>query len=70
MIKQHTLQTLSAFDRIYDALRGQTDDNLDNIIDELEYLLYIAKDIHDREASITDGSDYEPPNYCKIPHRY
>ena len=70
MIHNYSLQTAAAFDRISDALRGKTDDNLSNLIEDLEFLLYRAKEIHDISTSISDGSDYEPVAYCDISKRY
>jgi hypothetical protein len=69
MIHQHTLQTAAAFDRIDDALIGKTDDDLSELIDDLELLLYKAKEIHDTIASQHDGSDYNPIPYCDLPKR-
>jgi hypothetical protein len=67
MIHSHSLQTSSAFDRIEDALLGKTDDDLSELIEDLEYLLYKAKDIHNTAAaSFADGSDYDPQSYCPI----
>jgi hypothetical protein len=66
MIHSHSLQTSSAFDRIEDALLGKTDDDLSELIEDLEYLLYKAKDIHNTAASFADGSDYDPQTYCPI----
>lgn len=70
MIHQHTLQTASAFDRLEDALLGKTDDDLTELIEDLEHLLYRAKDIYNTAASFVDGSDYDPQSYCDIPKRY
>jgi hypothetical protein len=70
MLHNHTLQTSAAFDRLEDALLGKTDDVLWELIEELEYLLYKAKDIHNTAASFVDGSDYEPTPYCNLPSRY
>jgi hypothetical protein len=70
MINQHTLQTAAAFDRIDDALLGKTQDSLSVLIEELEYLLYKAREIHDTAASMNDGSDYDPKSYCNIPERF
>jgi endonuclease III len=70
MIHQHSLQTSAAFDRIDDALRGKTDDDLNELIEDLEFLLYKAKDIQGITASIKDGSDYDPQQYCDIPPRF
>jgi len=70
MIHTHSLQTSAAFERINDALLGKTNDNLSNLIEDLEFLLYKAKEIQDISTSISDGSDYEPVAYCDIPKRY
>lgn len=70
MIHQHSLQTSASFDRLDDALRGKTDDNLDELIEDLEYLLYKAKEIQLISKSIQDGSDYDPQQYCNIPSRF
>jgi len=45
MIHTHSLQTSAAFERINDALLGKTNDNLSNLIEDLEFLLYKAKEI-------------------------
>lgn len=70
MIHHHTLQTAAAFDRIDDALMGKTEDNLSKLVEELQLLLYKAKDIKDTAASFADGSDYDPKTYCDIPNRF
>ena len=70
MTHQHSLQTSAAFDRLKDALLGKTEDNLSELIEDLEHLLYRAKDIKDTAASFADGSDYDPKTYCDIPKRY
>lgn len=70
MLHDHTLQTSAAFDRLEDALLGKTDDVLWELIEELENLLYKAKEIHNTAASFNDGSDYESVPYCKLPSRY
>lgn len=70
MIHEHTLQTSAAFDRIDDALLGKTDDSLSELIEDLEYLLYKAKEIYNTTASFSDGSDYDPTTQCDIPQRY
>jgi hypothetical protein len=66
MIHQHSLQTSAAFDRIDDALRGKTDDGLNELIEDLEFLLYKAKEIQGISASINDGSYDNPLNYCNL----
>ena len=70
MIHQHSLQTAAAFDRIDDALMGKTEDNLSKLVEELQLLLYKAKQIKDTTASFVDGSDYDPQNYCNIPTKF
>jgi len=70
MIHQHSLQTAAAFDRIDDALLGETDDDLNELIDDLEHLLYRAKEIYNTQASFTDGSDYDPMAYCDLAERH
>ena len=70
MIHQHTLQTAAAFDRLDDALLGKTDDTLSELIEDLEYLLYKAKEIQGVSASINDGYDYDPVPHCYLPERY
>lgn len=69
MIHQHTLQTSAAFDRIEDSLLGKTDDNLSELIEDIEFLLYKAKQIHDAAASLSDGTEYESVAYCDIQKR-
>ena len=70
MIHKHTLQTAAAFDRIDDALVGKTDDTLSELIEDLEFLLYKAKEIYNTTASFSDGSDYDSSTQCDIPQRY
>jgi len=65
----HSLQTAAAFERISDALLGKTDDDLSQLMQDLEDLLYRAKLIHDTSASFSDGCDYDPLTYCNIPKR-
>lgn len=67
MIHQHTLQTAASFDRIEDALLGKTDDSLHELIEDLEYLLNKAKNIHDMVARDHSGSyDYEDVSVCHL----
>lgn len=66
MIHQHTLQTAAAFDRIDDALLGKTDDSLNELIEELQYLLYKAKEIENTSATMNHGYDYDSPSYCNL----
>jgi len=70
MIHQHTLQTAAAFDRLDDALLGKTDDTLSELMEELEYLLYKAKEIQNVAASMNDGYDYDPVPHCNLPERH
>jgi hypothetical protein len=70
MIHEHSLQTAAAFDRIDDALLGKTNDDLSEIMEDLEFLLYRAKEIYNTQASFVDGSDYDPIPYCAVPKRY
>jgi hypothetical protein len=70
MIHQHSLQTAAAFERLDDALRGKTEDGLNELIEDLEYLLYKAKEIQGISASFSDGSDYNSITYCEIPNRF
>ena len=67
MIHKHTLQTAAAFDRIDDALLGKTDDSLSELIEDLEHLLYRAKEIYNTVAAFSDGSDYEIVTQCDLP---
>lgn len=69
MIHQHSLQTSGAFDRIADALLGKTDDDLSELIDDLEFLLYRAKEISDTKSSFDYSDDFNPMSYCDIPKR-
>jgi hypothetical protein len=70
MIHQHSLQTAAAFDRIDDALLGKTDDDLSELMEDLEHLLYRAREIYNTAAAFSDGSDYNPITQCDIPSRY
>lgn len=70
MNHNHSIQTQAAFDRINDALLGNTDDNLSELIKDLNYLLWKAIEISDTKSSLDDGSDYGRPNHCNIPERY
>jgi hypothetical protein len=58
MIHKHTLQTSASFDRINDALLGKTNDDLNELIEDLEYLLYKAREIKNNYLSYTYGCDY------------
>ena len=66
MIHQHSLQTSAAFERLDDALRGKTEDDLNALIEDLEFLLYKAKEIQNVAASFNDGSYDESVNYCNL----
>jgi len=68
MIHKHSLQTAGAFDRIDDALMGKTHDDLSELIEDLEFLLYKAKQISDAKSSFDDSGDYTPMSYCNIPN--
>jgi hypothetical protein len=70
MIHKHSLQTAAAFDRIDDALLGKTDDDLNELIEDLEYLLYMAKKIQGVSASMNDGYDYDPVPHCDPSKRH
>jgi len=65
-----TTQTQLAFGTIKKVLVNSTEDNLDEIIENLESLLFTAKEIANTVASIKDGSDYDPQTYCNIPTRF
>lgn len=67
MIHNHTLQTAASFDRIEDALLGKTEDDLHELIEDLEYLLNKARNIHDMVARDNSGSyDYEDVPHCEL----
>jgi hypothetical protein len=70
MIHQHTLQTAASFDRIDDALRGKTDDDLSELIEDIEFILYKAKEIYNAQVSMSGGYDYDSIPYCDLPSRY
>jgi hypothetical protein len=50
-----TLQTSAAFERIYDALMGKTDDDLNSLILHLKELSRKSLEIQDVSACITNG---------------
>jgi hypothetical protein len=50
-----TLQTASAFERIYDALMGTTDDDLDSLIFHLKELSRKAEEIQNVSACLISG---------------
>jgi hypothetical protein len=72
MIFNHTLQTSAAFDRINDALLGNTDDDLDEIIKDLETFYNKAKKIKNICKSSDFGDDFLEPKqtytYCNLPN--
>jgi hypothetical protein len=49
---------------------GKTDDTLSELMEELEYLLYKAKEIQNVAASMNDGYDYDPVPHCDLPERH
>lgn len=55
MQKNLTLQTAAAFERIQQALLGQTDDDLKLLMLHLDQLLQKATDIHNISASTQIG---------------
>ena len=55
MEKQLTLQTVAAFERVYDALMGRTDDDLNALSLHLEELSRKAKEIQDVSACLESG---------------
>jgi hypothetical protein len=70
MIHEYTIQTAGAFDRIDDALLGKTDDDLSELMEDLEHLLYRAREIYNTAAAFSDGSDYNPVDQCDLPKSY
>jgi hypothetical protein len=57
-MKQLTTQTQGAFDRIQDVLVHDSNDDLDLIIDRLQYLLVKAREIKTESLSVSRG-DYQ-----------
>ncbi len=55
MKSQLTLQTAASFERIYDALMGETDDDLSSLALHLSELLRKAKEIQEVNACILTG---------------
>jgi hypothetical protein len=53
-----TLQTEAAFERVYEALMGKTDDNLESLTIHLKELLRKAKEIHDVTAALNHTDDF------------
>jgi hypothetical protein len=47
-----TIQTFAAFERIYDALVGKTDDNLNSLVLHLKELSRKAEKIHNISAEV------------------
>jgi hypothetical protein len=47
-----TIQTFAAFERIYDALMGKTDDNLNSLVLHLKELSRKAEEIHNISAEV------------------
>jgi hypothetical protein len=54
MSENLTIQTIAAFQRIQESLLGKTEDNFDELIFNLNYLLKKAKDIQNISAEIND----------------
>ena len=52
MERKLTLQTEAAFERIYESLMGETDDDLSVLSHHLEKLITKAKEIQDITAQI------------------
>jgi len=50
-----SLQTAAAFERVYDALMGKTDDDLGALALHLEELTRKAKEIQDVSACLESG---------------
>lgn len=55
MENELTLQTSAAFERIYDALMGKTNDDLDSLSLHLRELARKANEIQDMSACILNG---------------
>jgi hypothetical protein len=53
-----TLQTEAAFERVYEALMGKTNDNLESLTLHLKELLRKAKEIHDVTAALNHTDDF------------
>ncbi len=64
-----TQQAQLAFNVIQNILTNETEDSLNEIVENLETLLYKAKQIVNVSASIQDGSDYDLSNSCEIFHK-
>lgn len=55
MPQELTLQTAAAFERVYDALMGRTEDDLSSLILHLEELSRKAKEVQEVSACLTSG---------------
>jgi hypothetical protein len=55
MEKQLTLQTAAAFERVYDALMGRTEDDLGSLALHLEELSRKAKEVQEVSACLISG---------------
>jgi hypothetical protein len=55
MEKQLTLQTAAAFERVYDALMGRTEDDLGALALHLEELSRKAKEVQEVSACLLSG---------------
>jgi hypothetical protein len=55
MERQLTLQTAAAFERVYDALMGRTEDDLSTLALHLEELSRKAKEVQDVTACMISG---------------
>jgi hypothetical protein len=55
MEKQLTLQTAAAFERVYDALMGRTEDDLTALALHLEELSRKAKEVQEVSACLISG---------------
>jgi hypothetical protein len=55
MEKTLTLQTAAAFERVYDALMGRTEDDLSALALHLEELSRKVKEVQDMSACLSSG---------------
>lgn len=55
MKKNLTLQTAAAFERIYDALMGKTEDDLSSLSLHLQELSRKAKEVQEVSACLSSG---------------
>jgi hypothetical protein len=53
--KQLTLQTAAAFERVYDAIMGHTEDDLSALAFHLEELSRKTKEVQEVSACLTSG---------------